>query len=426
MSIMLLALALALAGALASIRLARRAGAEAVRLRGLNQVFEARLADRTRDLRHALDRSEAALGGHEARALLTITATAELRRAMEAIVGFAGLMRAHVAAEPLAPRQARAVDQILRAADAATPLLDHLQDLARLDSGQVPDLPTPLDARVTLLHVCDALRPRATAMGVALSSPDAPAADGIAPQVRVDPERLRALLTGVVAAALREAGPGGQVAAQVQTVDTHARLCVSHPVDPCVDPGSGHDGAMAGVDVALLRRRAAAMGGWIEIEQGGGTSRLVLALPLIPATADAAPDILPPGATILCIEGHATGRALLRSINAVVGDVRLHVAADAAEGLAMARALHPDVILLDADLPDLDGLAVKARLDADPLTRRLPVVGLGVGLDPAEPRRAREAGFRAWLTRPVQPGELIAVLGGIIASGAADSADRAA
>jgi len=425
MSIMLLALALALAGALASIRLARRAGAEAVRLRGLNQAFEARLADRTRDLRHALDRSEAALATHQAGALLTIAATAELRRAMEAVAGFAGLMRAHVAVEPLAPRQARAVDQILSAADAAAPLLNHLQDLARLDSGEVPALPVPLDARLALLHVCETLGPRAQAMGVRLQRPDAPSADSVAPQVRADQERLHALVTGVITAALRQAGPGGQVLTRVQVVDTHVRLCVSCSGQaPAGETLTGE--ARASVDVALLRRRASAMGGWIEVEHGGGVARIVLALPLLPPVGEAPLTALPPGAAILCIEGHATGRALLRAMNAALGDVRLHVAADAAEGLAMARALRPDVVLLDTDLPDLDGFAVKARLDADPLTRRLPVVGLGVGLDPAEPRRAREAGFRAWLTRPVQPGELLAALGGILTSGAADSADRAA
>lgn len=420
MSIMLLFLALALAGALASIRLARRAGAEALRLRGLNQAFEARLADRTRDLRHALDRSEAALATHQAGALLTIAATAELRRAMEAVAGFAGLMRAHVAVEPLAPRQARAVDQILSAADTATPLLTHLQDLARLDAGEIPALPIPLDARLTLLQVCETLRPRAQAMGVRLQRPDTPPADSTVPRVRADPERLHALMTGVVVAALRGAGPGGQVLTRVQTTDTHVRLCVSHPGE--VDTGKPG----ADVDVALLRRRAAAMDGWIEVEHGGGLSQFVLVLPLLPTAGAAAAAPLPSGATILCIEGHATGRALLRAMNAVLGDVRLHVAADSAEGLAMARALRPDAILLDADLPDLDGFAVKARLDADPLTRRLPVIGLGVGLDPAEPRRAREAGFRAWLTRPVQPGELLTVMGGILRAASGDSADRAA
>ncbi|RZJ17004.1 MAG: response regulator [Brevundimonas sp.] len=420
MSIMLLFLALALAGALASIRLARRAGAEAVRLRGLNQVFEARLADRTRDLRHALDRSEAVVGAHQAAALLTIAATAELRRAMEAVTGFAGLMRAHGAVEPLAPRQARAVDQILSAADTATPLLNHLQDLARLDSGQIPALPVALDARLALLHVCESLAPRAQAMGVTLQRPDAPSADSIAPQVRADPERLHALMTGVVTTALRQAGPGGQVRTRVQSVDTHARLCVSH-----LGAASTTE-ARAGVDVALLRRRASAMGGWIEVEHGGGAARIVLVLPLLLPVGEAPPITLPSGAAILCIEGHASGRALLRTMNAALGDVRLHVAADAAEGLAMARALRPDVVLLDADLPDLDGFAVKARLDADPLTRRLPVVGLGVGLDPTESRRAREAGFHAWLTRPVQPGELLTVLGAILGAAPGDSTDRAA
>jgi len=83
-------------------------------------------------------------------------------------------------------------------------------------------------------------------------------------------------------------------------------------------------------------------------------------------------------------------------------------AASGLDGLAQARQLHPDLVVLDIMMPDLDGFEVCRRLRADPVTRRLPVLMLTAKGQVAD----KVAGFRAgaddYLVKPADPGELVA------------------
>lgn len=83
-------------------------------------------------------------------------------------------------------------------------------------------------------------------------------------------------------------------------------------------------------------------------------------------------------------------------------------AANGLDGLAQVRQLHPDLVILDIMMPDLDGFEVCRRLRADPATRRLPVLMLTAKGQVAD----KVAGFRAgaddYLVKPADPGELVA------------------
>lgn len=88
----------------------------------------------------------------------------------------------------------------------------------------------------------------------------------------------------------------------------------------------------------------------------------------------------------------------------------LEMSHDGVEGIAKARALLPDAIVMDLSLPGIDGLEVTRRLKADPETRHIPVVALtGLCLSGAE-ARAREAGCCAVLQKPCLPETIAGVL----------------
>ena len=157
------------------------------------------------------------------------------------------------------------------------------------------------------------------------------------------------------------------------------------------------------------------MGGQLEaVSREGEGSTFTLSLPM--ARADAVAVTASPvqpveplglasiggkGATLLYVEDNQSNIILMRHVVAAMGDIQLHVAQSGAEGLQLARDLRPDVILLDINLPGLSGFEVKARLDADPLTRSLPVLALSANAMPDDLRRGREAGFRDYLTKPL-------------------------
>jgi len=108
-----------------------------------------------------------------------------------------------------------------------------------------------------------------------------------------------------------------------------------------------------------------------------------------------------PEATMLYVEDNPSNIALMRHVIAALGPIRLHVAENGHEGLALARDLRPDVILLDINLPGLSGFELKARLDADPLTRGLPVLALSASAMPQDVKHGKAAGFRDYLTKPL-------------------------
>lgn len=93
------------------------------------------------------------------------------------------------------------------------------------------------------------------------------------------------------------------------------------------------------------------------------------------------------------------------------GGGRLHAVRTPQAGLPLARDLDPDLLVLDlARAPDR-GLALKARLDGDPLLFGKPVVALTCALGELEHRRIKDAGFAARLSKPLDPGALGDALG---------------
>lgn len=114
---------------------------------------------------------------------------------------------------------------------------------------------------------------------------------------------------------------------------------------------------------------------------------------------------------VLYIEDHPANVALVRHIlQACVDGARLHAAPTGADGLVLARELMPDLILLDINLPDMDGWEVRRALADDPMTRNIPVAALTANAAPRHAKRGAEAGFAAWLTKPIELPALLAVL----------------
>jgi len=424
MELILVLLALALSGALGGLRLAMRARAEAGRLRVLTDSLEARVAERTQELRMALsasdDQTRQLAAANQAKTDFLAGMSHELRTPLNAVIGFSELMRMNVGAEPLTHRQHQAVDQILTAGQHLLALIEEVLDLARIDAGKLSMSIETVDPHLVARQVCDSLRPEATAAGITLRAPPPIAGFGVV----ADRTRLRQVLLNLVSNAIKYNRPGGSVMLELRQTEDGVTLSVQDTGVGVPEARMGElfqpfnrlgretgEVAGTGIGLALSRRLAEAMNGRLDaISREGEGSTFTLHLPVArtrapSVTASPVPSLDLPtmqgAATLLYVEDNPSNIALMRHVVNALGSIRLHVAETGHEGLALARDLRPDIILLDINLPGLNGFELKSRLDADPLTRGLPVLALSASAMPSDIRRGREAGFRDYLTKPL-------------------------
>jgi CheY-like chemotaxis protein len=120
------------------------------------------------------------------------------------------------------------------------------------------------------------------------------------------------------------------------------------------------------------------------------------------------------GKKILIIEDNLLNLELATDLLEANGFV-VHSAQTAEEGLRLARELLPDLVLMDFSLPGMDGLSATQNLKADPLTRRLIVVGLTANAMKGDEELALHAGCDGYLTKPIDTRTFIATVTRFIA-----------
>jgi two-component system cell cycle response regulator DivK len=110
---------------------------------------------------------------------------------------------------------------------------------------------------------------------------------------------------------------------------------------------------------------------------------------------------------ILAIEDHEENRRILRLLLESAG-YELIEAVTGEEGVAMAEKERPDLILMDIQLPGLDGYEATRRIKANPALRHIPVIAVTSYALSGDDVKAREAGCDAYVTKPYSPRALLA------------------
>jgi len=109
---------------------------------------------------------------------------------------------------------------------------------------------------------------------------------------------------------------------------------------------------------------------------------------------------------ILVIEDHEENRRLLRDLLTSFG-YELSEAVTGEDGLVAAEANPPDLILMDIQLPGIDGYEVTRRIKANPALRHIPVIAVTSYALSGDDVKALEAGCDAYVTKPFDPAELL-------------------
>jgi CheY-like chemotaxis protein len=112
---------------------------------------------------------------------------------------------------------------------------------------------------------------------------------------------------------------------------------------------------------------------------------------------------------VLVIDDELRDRQLVTAVLESAG-YRVHGAAGGASGLRLAEADPPDIVVLDLQMPGMEGYDVCRRLQQDPRTQRIPVVLLTASGDPALHRKAYAAGAVACVPKPFRKAGLLAAI----------------
>ena len=106
------------------------------------------------------------------------------------------------------------------------------------------------------------------------------------------------------------------------------------------------------------------------------------------------------GETVLVVEDNERNRKLVRTILEFRG-LEVVECEDGAPSLELARKHKPALVLMDIQLPTMDGIAALARLRADPETAGIPVVAVTASVTPGERDRVVAAGFNGYVSKPI-------------------------
>jgi len=118
---------------------------------------------------------------------------------------------------------------------------------------------------------------------------------------------------------------------------------------------------------------------------------------------------------VLYIEDNEVNRLLMEGMLAQRPDLRLRMAALPLEGLAMAQQDRPDLLLMDIQLPGMDGFEVLRRLRLDAATRDTPAIAVSASAMPSDIRNGLAAGFADYLTKPIEISSLFDAIGRALA-----------
>ncbi|HVI65252.1 MAG TPA: response regulator [Bradyrhizobium sp.] len=119
---------------------------------------------------------------------------------------------------------------------------------------------------------------------------------------------------------------------------------------------------------------------------------------------------------ILYVEDNDDNVYMLKMRLELLGDFDVVAAPDGEQGCAMALSERPDVILMDLEMPVVDGWEATRRLKDDPQTRDIPIIALSAHALAGEREKALAAGCDEFDTKPIEFERLVATLRRVLAA----------
>lgn len=404
------------------------------------RVLRQRLSEELRRKETLEQELKAAEAAAQAKSDFLARMSHEMRTPMNAIQGFLHLAMK----ESLPPAADGYLRRVEQSGQALLALLDDVLDLSKIEAGRVDLERIPFRVPDLLLQVTDLFSHAAAAKGLALATRGAETA----PQALLgDPNRLRQVLINLVGNALKFTGKGsveilvdplaapeGEAAFRFSVRDTGIGLSADQaarlfrPFTQAEASTARHFGG-TGLGLAISKQLVELMGGriWVESRPGLGSDfQFAMTFPLAPeqpCLPVRPPAARPHGLSSLTAQGLSslTGRrALVAEDNPISRELAVILLREAGlqvatasrgeEAVALAQAESFDAILMDLEMPGMDGFEAARRIRSQGRNRGTPIVALTAHALTTHRDRCLASGMDDCLTKPIAPNLLLDTL----------------
>ena len=347
----------------------------------------------------------------------------ELRTPLNSIIGFSELLQAN-RKTPLNEKQAKQVHQINSSGKHLLTLINDILDLAKIEAGKLSISLEPTLVDSVANETLEVLQPLADKSGISILVK----ANSRHIEAMADYTRLKQVLINLLSNAIKYNRPQGSVELSWDVIDQSVLIHVKdtgigisddqvehifEPFNRSSAENSGIEGT--GVGLALTRKVVEYMSGAIDVKSDHNGSTFTVTLPLANCQAKSdsfrsnntqsdklnADTVSQSEKLVLYVEDNPANQRLMQDIFEDFESINLLVAHEPFLGLEMAKTHNPDLIILDINMPGMDGFQLIKRLKQEPALERTPCIALSANAMPNDVKRGLREGFEHYLTKPI-------------------------
>jgi signal transduction histidine kinase/FixJ family two-component response regulator len=396
------------------------------------EELTAEIAERRRAAVELEAAREAALNASKLKSEFLASVSHEIRTPMSGVMAMTDLAMQM----PLPAEARRYLEVAQSSADLLLQVIDDVLDFSKVEAGKLAMHPVELDIRAEIDQLVVLMGPRAEARGLLLHA----RVDHSVPQLFVgDPARLRQILLNLVANALKFT-EHGSVTIEVRALDSHeteagdvelhfAVRDTGVGISPDnqrrifdafvqVSGASNGERGGTGLGLAIAARLVTLMGGELKVTSTPGTGSTFFFVVKFPRARhddprldeEASRDVIRRRLRVLVADDNAINRTVTERMLQRGGHT-VALAENGMQAMEMALAGRFDLVLMDVQMPEMDGLAATVAIRrAESTARRTPVVGLTAHALRGDRDRCLDAGMDDYVAKPVRRQELEAAM----------------